>query len=280
MPAYVAAPLTHTVRRQANDMITFTKLGNLGRLGNQMFQIAGTIGIAIRNDQGFVFPVWGYSEYYKNPIPQIEGAHLLNLDLKLYDATTPFHYRPVSLEGRYDWDIIGYLQSEKYFKHCENIIREYFTLKDCHVAYLKSKYEHLLEADCCSISVRRGDYLLAQHHYPVLSMNYFNRAMAHFPSDTVYLIFSDDIGWCKRQFVGGKFHFIEEPSEVLSLHLISFCRNNIISNSTFGWWGAWLNENSDKTVIAPSRWFGDGFADLDAKDIIPEEWLKIQPNSF
>ena len=109
---------------QANNMITFTKLGNLGRLGNQLFQIASTIGIAIRNDQSFVFPVWAYSEYYKNPIPQIERAHLLNLDLKLYDATTPFHYQSVSLEGRYDWDIIGYLQSEKYFKHCENTIRE------------------------------------------------------------------------------------------------------------------------------------------------------------
>jgi len=256
-------------------MITFTKLGNLGRLGNQLFQIAGTIGIAIRNHQSFVFPVWAYSEYYKNPIPQIERAHLLGLDLKLYDATTPFHYRPVSLEGRYDWDLIGYLQSEKYFRHCENIIREYFTLKDRHVAYLRSKYGHLLEANCCSISVRRGDYLLVQHNYPVLSMNYYNRAMALMPSDTVYLVFSDAIGWCKRQFVGDRFFLIEEPSEVLSLHLISFCRNNIIANSTFGWWGAWLNENSDKKVIAPSKWFGDGYADLDTKDIIPEQWLKI-----
>ena len=143
----------------------------------------------------------------------------------------------VSLEGRYDWDLIGYLQSEKYFRHCENTIREYFTLKDRHVAYLRSKYGHLLEANCCSISVRRGDYLLVQHNYPVLSMNYYNRAMALMPSDTVYLVFSDAIGWCKRQFVDDRFFLIEEPSEVLSLHLISFCRNNIIANSTFGWWG-------------------------------------------
>ena len=106
-------------------------------------------------------------------------------------------------------------------------------------------------------------------------MNYFNMGMVQFPSDTIYLVFSDAIDWCKRQFVGDKFFFIEEPNEVLSLHLISFYRNNIIANSTFGWWGAWLNENSDKTVIAPSRWFGDGYADLDTKDIIPEQRLKI-----
>jgi hypothetical protein len=256
-------------------MITFTKPGDFGRLGNQLFQIASTIGIAIRNDQSFVFPVWAYSEYYKNPIPQIEREHLLNLDLKLYDATMPFHYQPVSLEGRYDWDIRGYLQSEKYFKHCENTIREYFTLKDKHISYLKSKYKHLLEANCCSISVRRGDYLQFQHYHPVLSMNYFNRSMARFPIDTIYLVFSDDIDWCKSQFVSDQFFFIEEPSVVLSLHLMSFCRNNIIPNSTFGWWGAWLNEHSDKKVIAPSRWFGDGYADLDTKDLIPEQWLKI-----
>jgi hypothetical protein len=256
-------------------MVTFKELGNFGRLGNQLFQIASTIGIATRNNQSFVFPVWAYSRYYQNPIPQIERAQLLNLDLKLYDATSHFHYRPVSLDGRYDWEIRGYLQSEKYFTHCEDMIREYFTLKDRHIAYLRSKYGHLLEANCCSISVRRGDYLQCQYYHPVLSMRYFNRAMAQFPDDTVYLVFSDDIEWCKSQFAGDKFFFIEEPSVVLSLHLMSFCKNNIIPNSTFGWWGAWLNEARDKKVIAPSAWFGDGYADVDTKDLIPEQWLKM-----
>jgi hypothetical protein len=256
-------------------MITFTQLGNIGRLGNHLFQIASTIGIAISNDQSFVFPEWTYAEYYRNPIPQIEREYLLSLDLKLCDATKPFHYQPVSLEARYDWDLNGYFQSEKYFKHCEHTIRDYFTLKDSHLAYLKSKYKRLLEANCCSISVRRGDYLQFQHYHPVLPVDYFHRATALFPADTIYLVFSDDIDWCKRQFVGDKFFFIEEPRVLLSLHLMSFCRNHIIPNSTFGWWGAWLNGNSDKKVIAPSRWFGEGYADLDTKDLIPEGWLKI-----
>ncbi|MDT5063366.1 MAG: hypothetical protein QOH63_3825 [Acidobacteriota bacterium] len=256
-------------------MIAFTKLGAYGRLGNQLFQIASTIGIAIKNETGYLFPKWEASRYYKNPIAQVEIEELLKLDLKLYNAIEHFHYKSVSLDKQYDWDIVGYLQSEKYFQHCGNIVRKHFSLRDECAMYLQSKYRELLQSECCSISVRRGDYLGLKESHPVLTMDYYKRAITQFPEDTNFLVFSDGIAWCKQSFNEKRFFFIEESDPVLALHLISLCRNNIIANSSFSWWGAWLNEHKNKKIIAPSIWFGEGLRHLDTRDLIPEGWIRM-----
>lgn len=256
-------------------MITFTKLGAFGRLGNQLFQLASTIGIALSNQTDYLFPPWESSRYYQSPIPQTELDELLKLDLKLYNAEEHFHYQPVTLDQQYDWDIIGYLQTEKYFQHCADTIRNHLRLKDEFSIHLRSKYAEHLQSESCSIHVRRGDYVGSPDYHPVLPMHYYDAAMAHFPADTTFLIFSDDIEWCKQSFNGQSFVFIEESDPVLAMHLISLTRHNIIANSSFSWWGAWLNEHPGKQVIAPSVWFGERYAHLDTSDLIPEGWIKI-----
>lgn len=256
-------------------MITFTKLGAYGRLGNQLFQIAGTIGIALRNQTDYLFPQWESSHYYQTPIPQVDIDELLKLDLKLYNAEEHFHYQPVTLDQQSDWDIGGYLQTEKYFQHCAGIIRNHLRLKDELNDSLRSKYAELLQSECCSIHVRRGDYVGSPDYHPVLPMHYYDAAMAHFPAGTIFPIFSDDIEWCRQSFQGHRFVFIEESDPVLSMHLISLARHHIIANSSFSWWGAWLNEHPDKRVIAPSLWFGERYTHLDTSDLVPEGWIKI-----
>ena len=92
--------------------------------------------------------------------------------------------------------------------------------------------------------------------------------------DITYLIFSNDIEWCKKNFIGNQFIFIEGEKDYIDLWLMSLCKNNIIANSSFSWWGAWLNTNSDKKVITPKNWFGPAI-NHSTQDLIPEKWFMI-----
>ena len=88
------------------------------------------------------------------------------------------------------------------------------------------------------------------------------------------LIFSDDIEWTKTVFRDEKFHIIENEPDYMDLYIMSMCTNNIIANSTFSWWAAWLNKNPDKIVISPKQWFSDEY-EHSVEDSIPNSWIKI-----
>ena len=88
------------------------------------------------------------------------------------------------------------------------------------------------------------------------------------------LVFSDDIDWCKGVFRGDRFTFIEGEKDYIDLYIMSQCKNNIIANSTFSWWGAWLNKNKNKKIVAPKKWFGS-LISHNTKDLIPKEWIKV-----
>src|SRR4051812_14455054 len=112
-------------------MLTYLNLGNNGRLGNQLFQIAATIGIAMKNDEQYIFKPYGYNKFFKKEIPT--GEIIVS---KQYNEPF-FHYSDVVAK---DCNLHGYFQSEKYFKHCEDLIREYFSLKPDFETHLKNKY--------------------------------------------------------------------------------------------------------------------------------------------
>ena len=88
------------------------------------------------------------------------------------------------------------------------------------------------------------------------------------------MVFSDDIEWCKHNFIGEEFIFAEDTNPVTALSLQLSCANNIIANSSFSWWAAYLNKNPSKIVIAPQKWFGPNLAH-DTKDLLPKEWARI-----
>jgi hypothetical protein len=92
--------------------------------------------------------------------------------------------------------------------------------------------------------------------------------------NTKYFIFSDDIEWCKQNFIGENYIFVENEEDYISLYMISLCKDNINANSTFSWWGSWLNKNDNKKVIFPSLWFGEK-KKLITKDIYPEKCCVI-----
>ncbi|MEK6829645.1 MAG: alpha-1,2-fucosyltransferase [Nanoarchaeota archaeon] len=169
----------------------------------------------------------------------------------------------------------GYFQSEKYFKEYKEELQNLF-LSDAHISLIREKFKDILNNTTCSIHVRRGDYLNFSNIHPVQNMNYYMKAIKSMPKETVFLIFSDDIEWCKNNFpdIPEKFICIEGQKDFEDLYLMSLCNNNIIANSSFSWWGAWLNKNENKKVISPSSWFGQS-ANYDTRDLYCEDWIKL-----
>ena len=285
-------------------MITFSNLGRLGRLGNQFFQVASTIGIAKKNNHEYSFPEWLVNKFLKNPIP----TGFQNSDIQLKETGCTYQEFDLECEGNVSIDLTGYFQSEKYFKHCEDAIRKYLTPSDALVEKIERKYGSLFAGnrDIASVHVRCGDYESLRRVYYNLNKDYFMQGIEESKAEQV-IFFSDNIRRCKDVFKenDNNFLFLSErvhdnslildtksaeldapkhfEEDLIELFVMSRCRTNIISNSTYGWWAAWLNDNENKQVFAPNEWFQPEHLDLICKeekrdnylnDIIPESWKK------
>ena len=243
-------------------MVTFDGLGNFGRLGNGLFQIASTIGIARKNGTDFTFPKWKHQEVFKKPLP--------NTELKTWEIVKEknFHYDNYVLNPNYNYNLFGYWQSPKYWEHCKEEVLSYFQFT---AELIRAQSLKLITIDTASIHVRRGDYLGLQGYHPVLPLEYYNKAIQQFPKEQKFIVFSDDIEWCKKHFLLDRFAFAN-GSEVEDLCLMSLCTGHIIANSSFSWWGAYLSGKGK--VIAPINWFGSK-ANHNTKDLIPENWMRL-----
>lgn len=250
-------------------MITFSKIGKYGRIGNQMFQYAALIGIS--NKIGFD---WGLNIYKSNDMWNCFSLdEVFELDIKplkseiLNQYKEPhFHFCKDVFNISDNTDIFGYFQSYKYFEHYQCKILKQFVFKKEHQIKVKQ-----YGTDFTSIHVRRGDYI-GNNAYFICDINYYNEA-CKIIGDNKYLIFSDDIGWCKNNFIGNKFEIIEGLSDYESLCLMSKGKNNIMANSSFSWWASYLNSNVNKKIIAPAKWF-DGLQH-NTKDLYIEDWIMI-----
>jgi len=163
---------------------------------------------------------------------------------------------------------LGYYQSEKYFPNRQFIL-DLFEPSNFVKKQLK-KYDKFLEGKVASIHIRRGDYLVHSDIYFSSDLSYYEKAMDIIDADK-YLVFSDDIEWCKENFIGDKFIFINDKDYV-EMFLMSKCKDNIICGSSFSWWGSWLNKNPEKRIIAPKKWFKNNTYE---GDIIPTNYIKI-----
>jgi Glycosyl transferase family 11 len=108
----------------------------------------------------------------------------------------------------------------------------------------------------------------------VQTIKYYEDAIDIIGDYEYLLVFSDDIKWCRENLKFNNMIFMETLTDIEDMWIMSLCKNNIIVNSSFSWWGAWLNKNKNKKVIAPSNWFGPR-ANINSSDIIPEKWIKI-----
>lgn len=251
----------------------------MGGLGNQLFQIATTTALALRNSDTACFDIDNHriglqgrnaSSYKENIYRKLTKGALTNVNVFEQNG---FHYSDIPYQE--NLKIIGYFQSEKYFKDFRNEILDLFEPSNDILHYINEKYGEIMKKKTCSLHVRHGDYLLFANNHPPLQVKYYQSAINKFESDTHFIVFSDDISWCKTIFKGDNFTFIEGEDDYIDLYLMSLCDDNIIANSSFSWWGSWLNKNEDKKVIAPSKWFGKGYSDWNTNDLYTENMILI-----
>ena len=176
----------------------------------------------------------------------------------------------------------GGWQSEKYFKPYEKEIRESLQLNKDLVKDVVNKGEKLQQQNSVSVHIRRGDYLRKQiifEWHGVMSKDYYINALNLLQSKTKDIkayYFTDDTDWVSQNLLplfNGEIVSLSTKSHYEDLYLMSHCQHNIIANSSFSWWGAWLNTNPNKIVIGPKKWFDKGFKDT--QDVIPSGWVKI-----
>jgi hypothetical protein len=251
-------------------VIYFKELGDWGRMCNQFFQVASTVGHALKYNDIAIFPHWKYNEFLKG----IKTDDISNFNI-IYNYIEPsFSYSEIPyISGM---NLGGYFQSEKYFSHCKSEIREIISLKSDIKINLINKWKDLL-INSVSIHVRRTDYLTKQHYHPCPTIDYFLEGIkivrSKFKVDNI-LVFSDDIEWCKNNFKNDNFIFVENQQEYEDVFLMSFCEHNIISNSSFSWWASWLNNNEEKIIIAPKQWFGKNLPIL-TKDLFLDNMILL-----
>ncbi len=250
-----------------------------GGLGNYMFQMAAALAYGLDHEEEVIFLDKGLVVH--KAVDSYKDTMFRNINfVKHYEQlknryTEPeFSYNKIPYME--DLSLVGYFQSEKYFKHHRREILSTFSPNYDELGLIHDRYGYLTSTEnSCSIHVRRGDYLKVKEHHPPCTMEYYKAAMSKMPSDVNYLVFSDDIGWCKENFIGDEFTFIEGETDTMDMHLMSYCKHNIIANSSFSWWGAWLNNNNNKIVTIPSQWFGPAKGNTPTKDIYSEGWIKI-----
>lgn len=242
-----------------------------GQMGNQMFMISAAIATALRHGAEYLIPRESSSRRhwpcYIQHLPQYRGQKIKFL----YNEPHDFSFKPISY--RPDMMLNGYFQSELHFKDYRKEILRAFN------------FPYETKEGIVSIHVRRGDYVRLQDKHPPVTLEYIGEAINRLlvMGYDRFLVFSDDIEWCKdninsKAFFQCDFQYSEGWAAIEDLILMSHCEHNIIANSTFSWWGAWLNQNSNKIVISPSvdNWFGAGNKTITAAHIIPESWQQIK----
>jgi len=257
-------------------MIGHNHIGKNGRLGNQMFQYAALRGIAAKHDYEWCIPPSDFHNEHKDhqlfeafKLPSVKNIEMLSAT---YVEEKSFTFDGDLFENCSDnSNLYGFFQTEKYFNHIEQQIREDFIFVD---DIWNPCREMFTFDEAISLHIRRSDYVQKQNYHPLCSLEYYNEALNKLPQDIPVLIFSDDPDWCKKQelFQPDRFLISESNNNLVDMCLMTMCTYHIIANSSFSWWGAWLSDS--KKVIAPKVWFGSD-ANLDDSDLVLESWERI-----
>ena len=281
-------------------MLAFNNIGSLGRLGNQMFEYAALRGIAKNKGYDFMIPtpdrkgIENYSlhDCFKLSPDRHEGI----MEPCQYAQEPYFHFCQELFDTCPDnISLHGFFQSWRYFDNVADELRKDYTFHEGISEPCKEMIESVEEP--IMLHVRRGDpnltdprgfkwsYTQCGSMHPVQPVEYYEKALEHFDDDQPVIVFSDSVDWVKEQeFFSGDRFMISEPQDKYAdgsftpyadLCLMSLCSHAIIANSSMSWWGAWLQSNPDKKVIAPKMWFGPDYKDKDTSDLYCPKWILL-----
>mgnify|MGYP001558595542 CR=1 FL=1 len=284
----------------------------IGGLGNQMFQYAFGRHLAYINNTELKLDIAGFTDYklhnYSLNNYNIQENIATPEDIKYfkkyqrkpgrkwflynqlianghkYVQERQFHFNPQMLKMKNEVYLDGYWQSEKYFKDVEVIIRDELSVKNKLNGKNLEVSKKIDAVDSISIHIRRTDYVtdpVSNEYHGACNIEYYKKA-TNLIVDKIkapyFFIFSDDREWAKENLkLSYPTYYVDHndaQKNYEDLRLMSMCKHNIIANSSFSWWGAWLNQNKNKIVTGPKIWFRNA-PKADTKDIFPEEWIKI-----
>ena len=259
-------------------MIVHNWCGRFGRMANQMFQFTAAVGLAkklgtdwyifknmpgLNLDKAFKLPNTKWiDESETSSWPDYHEAHW-HYDSRLLTLSSP-----VKLHG--------YFQCEKYFTHCKDTILKEFEFKDEILARSFAKKSTLGDKPLVGVHVRRGDYINLPQYHPVCTLTYYETAFEvinEYCEDYNVVYFTDDPNWVGNEMIPRFGGTVARGNAYEDLCLMSLCDHNIIANSSYSWWGAWLNKNDNK-VVSPRIWFGPA-GPPDTSTIHCEGWYVV-----
>jgi hypothetical protein len=280
-------------------------------LGNQMFQYAFGRAKSIDQNRPLVLDVSWYGNYAKRDTPRDFILDKYNIqariadDAELVKFNNPIRrfirkislrlsakknnaFRPSEARSRREY-FEGYWSNQGYFKNHAETIRNDLTLKNplspATISIVKQMDENRVRGiDNISVHIRRGDCVTNVHaasYQGTVDTSYYDESHRYFaekigPEKIAYFVFSDDIQWARENvLIDMNTTYVSNPDipDYEELHLMSLCSHHIIANSTFSWWGAWLDSKPNKIVIAPKQWTKD--TSFDNSDVCPPEWIRI-----
>lgn len=278
-----------------------------GGLGNQMFQYA--LVLSLRNKGNIVKldiskykylkahnnyeldRVFGISEKFASEKEVKKLGYLKENGIYRFLLNSRFRKKSYFRERNMKYDsnvfdmdskyLSGYWQNERYFKHIKDKIIEVYNLdqiNDKNYEYWKDKIER--SQNSVSVHIRRGDYINHPLYKGICDLEYYINSIEflkkEIKGEIEIFFFSNDIEWVKENFNYNNMNFVEgntKEKSFIDMKLMTLCKNNIIANSSFSWWGAWLNKNDYKIVVAPNKWLNND--ELVIEDIIPESWIRL-----
>lgn len=281
----------------------------LGGLGNQLFQYAVGRALAHRHNVPLKLDVSNFKTYplrnYKLSPFDIQETFCTEKESNILKSNSylrrflnkiqPAYRHTCYPEAHFHFDenfyrltnnvyLNGYWQSEKYFDNIKNIIKQECKVKILPSPVNKEFLEQIQSVCSVSIHIRRGDYItdsVTNSYHGTCSLNYYYKSiqiLGKKVNNPHFFVFSDDINWAKSHLNISNYAvtFVQHndaDTDYEDLRLMYSCQHNIIANSTFSWWGAWLNDNLNKIVFAPNKWFN--ISEIDTKDLIPNSWIKV-----
>jgi len=252
----------------------------MGGLGNQMFQIAHTLSQGFKYNVDCSFksvahtPMQAHqpTKYIDNIFRNINFKTTLSPTKRI---TNNWGFKELPINPNVNTEFFGYYQSSKNFYEFGEKIKDIFSPSENYLEKIYSKYPQLKNKNNVSIHIRRGDYLKISNISPVIDLSYINECLKNiYEYDNIFVLTDDKI-WAENNLHYKNLIIPKDLEDFEELWLISLCRYNIMSNSTFSWWGSYLNKTPNKVVFVPSMWFGpDG--EKDYEDLYEPDWKKIK----
>ncbi len=243
-----------------------------GQMGNNFFQIAAASALAWDNGAEPYFPDLSHTAY-----PRVffrcnqQTFPSQKVSFTWHEPSYAFHAIPYKANMKID----GYFQSEKHFPLYRDRLLKLFAPHPEDEAYIKKQYADILNHPS-SVGVQIRYYQWEDPNgslYPQFGREFLKMAMKHVPEESLFVITSNNLDFVRKEIPEEMKNviFLENEKDYISFYVQSLCKHNIITNSSFGWWAAWLNENQDKKIIFPKQWIHK----LPIQDVCPKEWISL-----